>query len=524
MNDLKKRLTLGSLFDGIGGWCLAAQRAGIKPIWSSEIEKFPLAVTAHHFPEVVQLGDITKLDGATLPPVDIICAGPPCQDLSVAGKQKGLAGERSGLFINAINIVRRMRLSTGGGYPRFFVWENVPGAFSSNHGLDFKAVLEEIGQATIPMPERGKWADAGLVQCDNCEIAWRVLDAQYFGVPQRRRRIFLVADFAKAGRCAGEILFERESVPGDSAQGGAERERIAGTAKGSTGTASRVKVLNKGDCQSKKVLKEPCMRTTTKLGVCVANILYDHHPQDCRVTECKDIAPTVSAKYGTGGNNTPKVMAAGFKAGQSKAGSLGYEEEKAATLSANMSGLEPTVVTYAIAGNVIGRKVANGGNGKGFKEEVSYTLNTMDRHAVCCIGNGQTNKPVSDKAGALNCMHDQQIVFYREDMDTLIAQAVEVRNSKEDIVNGALQSKASNNLNSNNVVRQSNTTRRLTPFECERLQGLPDGYTQIDDKTCSDSARYKALGNGMAQPVADWIIKRIVEAVNEEQEAVCAEP
>ena len=125
-------LTLGSLFDGIGGWLLAAVHNGVKPIWSSEIEKFPMAVTKHHFPDVIQFGDITKLDGATLPPVDIICAGSPCQDLSVAGKREGLKGERSGLFINAINIVRRMRMSTGGRQPRFFVWENVPGAFSSN--------------------------------------------------------------------------------------------------------------------------------------------------------------------------------------------------------------------------------------------------------------------------------------------------------------------------------------------------------------------------------------------------------
>ena len=119
-------LTLGSLFDGIGGWCLAAVRAGIRPIWSSEIEKFPLEVTARHFPDVVQLGDVTKIDGAKIEPADIICAGSPCQDLSVAGKRAGLAGERSGLFVRAVDIVRQMRVRTNGKYPRFFVWENVP--------------------------------------------------------------------------------------------------------------------------------------------------------------------------------------------------------------------------------------------------------------------------------------------------------------------------------------------------------------------------------------------------------------
>lgn len=229
-------LTLGSLFDGIGGWLLAAQHAGIKPVWSSEIEKFPTAVTKHHFPDVIQLGDITLLDGSTLPSVDIICAGSPCQDLSVAnGRREGLAGERSGLFRTAISIVRRMRMSTGGAHPRFFVWENVPGAFSSNKGLDFRAVLEEIGQTEIPMPDNNKWADAGLVECDNCEIAWRVLDAQYWGVPQRRRRIFLVADFGTGRRCAKDVLFIESGMPGDSEEGSETRERVAGGVEESAG-------------------------------------------------------------------------------------------------------------------------------------------------------------------------------------------------------------------------------------------------------------------------------------------------
>lgn len=151
-------MTLGSLFDGIGGWLLAARHAGVTPVWSSEIEPFPCSVTARHFPDVKQLGDITKIDPDTLTPVDIICAGSPCQDLSIAGKRKGLDGERSGLFRTAVDIVRRMRLRTGGRHPRFFVWENVPGAFSSNRGMDFQAVLEEIGESKIPMPQ-------GMPQC-----------------------------------------------------------------------------------------------------------------------------------------------------------------------------------------------------------------------------------------------------------------------------------------------------------------------------------------------------------------------
>ena len=204
-----RMLTLGSLFDGIGGWLISAKHAGVKPLWASEIDDFPAAVTAHHFPEVKQLGDITKINGAEIEPVDIICAGSPCTNLSVAGKREGLKGEQSGLFFRAIDVVRQMRISTGGRYPRYFVWENVPGAFSSNGGMDFRAVLEEVSQTEIPIPANNKWAESGMVEWNGGSIAWRCLDAQYWGVPQRRKRIFLVADFASGS--AGEILFERES-------------------------------------------------------------------------------------------------------------------------------------------------------------------------------------------------------------------------------------------------------------------------------------------------------------------------
>ena len=231
-------LTLGSLFVGIGGWLLASKHAGVKPVWSSEIEKFPLAVTKHHFPEVKQLGDITQIKAEELEPVDIICAGSPCQDLSLAGKREGLKGERSGLFRIAVDIVHRLRRITGGRQPRFFVWENVPGAFSSNRGLDFRAVLEEIGQTDIPMPENNRWANAGLVQCPQCEIAWRVLDAQFWGVPQRRKRIFLVADFAESGRRAAKILFIDKGVSGDIEPGGKTGKETAGTIEKSVGNTS----------------------------------------------------------------------------------------------------------------------------------------------------------------------------------------------------------------------------------------------------------------------------------------------
>ena len=219
------KITLGSLFDGIGGFPLCAEWNGIVPLWASEIEKVPVEITKKHFHDMKHLGDITKIDGAKIEPVDVITFGSPCQDLSLAGKRKGLAGERSGLFTKAINIIRRMQYSTGGQYPRYAVWENVPGAFSSNKGLDFRTVLEEITKTEIPMPSGGKWAEAGMVECPNCQVAWRTMDAQFWGVPQRRKRIYLVADFR--GKCAAEILFECKSLPRDTAESQDKRESPA---------------------------------------------------------------------------------------------------------------------------------------------------------------------------------------------------------------------------------------------------------------------------------------------------------
>jgi DNA (cytosine-5)-methyltransferase 1 len=215
-------ITMGSLFDGIGGFPLAAIHNGVVPLWASEIELFPIEVTKIRIPEMLHVGDITKLSGDKLPLVDIICGGSPCQDLSVAGQRAGLAGERSGLFMEQIRITKEMREKDGKRgktndlvRPRFFVWENVPGAFSSADGEDFKAVLEEttrIADSTvsIPRPPGGVWKSAGCILGNQFSIAWRVLDAQYWGVAQRRKRIFLVADFG--GNTAPKILFEQDSL------------------------------------------------------------------------------------------------------------------------------------------------------------------------------------------------------------------------------------------------------------------------------------------------------------------------
>jgi DNA (cytosine-5)-methyltransferase 1 len=232
----QNQITLGSLFDGIGGFPYAGSFFGIKPLWASEILPQAISVTKRHLPEMEHVGDITALDGAKLPPVDIITFGSPCQDLSVAGRRAGLSGERSGLFAEAIRIIDEMRKATNGKYPRYAIWENVPGALSSSSCLDFKAVLEAFTKTEIPMPLSGRWANAGMVRRGGADLAWCVYNAQYFGVPQRRRRIFLVCDFG--GGCAGEILFIPKSLPGYFAARRAQGQIAAADAERCAGSAS----------------------------------------------------------------------------------------------------------------------------------------------------------------------------------------------------------------------------------------------------------------------------------------------
>lgn len=259
-------MRMGSLFDGIGGFPLAALHNGITPAWASEIEAFPMEVTKARFPQMLHVGDITKLDGAALPPVEVICGGSPCQDLSVAGKRQGLAGERSGLFMEQVRIVKEMREADGRRgipddlvRPRYLVWENVPGAFSSAGGEDFRAVIEEIvrikdSSCHVPRPDAGRWGPAGAaILGDKFSLAWRVLDAQFWGVAQRRRRIFLVADFG--GLTAPEILFKQDSLPGDTAAGSGEGQGASGAVKGGADGAG-ASCLTPWDVQSRRIFGE----------------------------------------------------------------------------------------------------------------------------------------------------------------------------------------------------------------------------------------------------------------------------
>ena len=339
----QNKLTLGSLFDGSGGFPFGGLISGIAPLWASEIEPFPIRVTTKRLPFMKHYGDVSAIDGAKLPPVDIITFGSPCQDMSIAGKREGLDGNRSGLFYEAVRIVKEMRCATDGKYPRYIVWENVPGAFSSNKGEDFKAVLDEIcrvkdSEADTPRPK--KWPNAGCIMADDYSVAWRVFDAQYWGVPQRRKRIYLVADFA--GGCAGKILFESEGLSGYTPQGfrswqgttdpssegsgeagtvclndqGGDRmdvsEDVTGTLRAQDHGHPPVVMGAAGFCtehsaKSRSIGYEEETSPTLRAGTVPAAV-YENHSQDKRYTGPIDVAPTVMSTYGTGGNNQPFVV------------------------------------------------------------------------------------------------------------------------------------------------------------------------------------------------------------------------
>ena len=368
---MNQNLTLGSLFDGSGGFPLGGLISGITPVWASEIEPFPIRVTTRRLPFMKHYGDISQMDGGKIEPVDSITVGSPCTDMSVAGRRAGLEGQQSVLFYQAIRIIKEMRWATNGKYPRYIVWENVPGAFSSNGGEDFKAVLEAVigvaePETQVPMPEKNRWPYADCYMGDGWSVAYRVLDAQFWGVPQRRKRIYLVADFA--GGRAFDILFKSEGLYGYSAESFRTWQRTAGSAADRTGATgfdgyngdltgdvsstlgvncgmstgrngivlndqggNRMDVTDEvtatlraeahhppvvmdaaGFCtehssKSRSIGYEEETSPTLRAGVVPATV-YENHSQDTRYTGPVDTAPTVSATYGMGGNNQPFVV------------------------------------------------------------------------------------------------------------------------------------------------------------------------------------------------------------------------
>ena len=768
---------LGSLFDGSGGFLLAGALCDIMPTWASEVEPYPIAVTTSRFPCVKHLGSVTDIKGGEIEPVDIITFGSPCQDLSVAGKRAGLKHQdngdeettRSGLFMEAVRIIKEMREATNGMYPRFALWENVPGAFSSNKGEDFRLVCEELikiaePNAVMPSVPQSGWPYADSYIGDGWSLAYRVFDAQYWGVPQRRRRIHLIADFR--GECAREILFEREGVRGYFAQSRAQGQGVASDAEGGFTTDDRegtgsddggrglasVGLLRQlGGVEAHEELSptlmaaagmsgnnKPCVAYTLKIrsgcegggkGALIqtdksatlatnndqylfqptaysfdslaSNSMKSKNPHSgCREVDvaktldttdpnpCKnqggiavvqptfimdsiggqserawegDTAPCLKASH----YKSPPVItqAAGFKAGQGSSGDIGYQDEKATTLLASASGLEPTVCVkavsydargngdgetvntltgdhnnritdyssvvvepvvydganvtspinasnpqpgdpchtlstdsrnllvapmlvsgkdvtgclmasgydklgaqemfsgdytviegkpvYCLQGNGIDRADTAGCNGKGWKEDESYTLNTVDRPAVAYatdIGFFNSQEDISPTLLA-RMYKDPHLVTYWDGgqvTSTLTAS------------NAGGNQRMPDKENFNCVIEQKlhYIVRRLTPTECARLQGFADRWGHPDHKTDltdeeyefwlkvrnthaeingravkeytkaqmlkwynglhTDSAEYKMWGNGIALPPALYCMQGIVDALTKE--------
>lgn len=607
-------MKLMSLFDGSGGFPLAASLCGIEPVYAAEVEPYPIAVTKNRFPKMKHLGDVSKVKGGEIEPVDIITFGSPCQDMSIAGKRAGLKhadmGDdettRSGLFLEAIRIIKEMREATNGVYPRYAIWENVPGAFSSNRGEDFRTVLEEFirvkeKDAVMPAVPQAGWAYADCISGDGWSIAYRVFDAQYWGVPQRRRRIYLVADFR--GECAQEILFKRESLRGYFEAGRTPWQGIAADAQNCVGTAIG------GDCiptvlapvavychQGNGIDRAGKCLTTYSFDSLSSNSMKSKNPHSgCRAVE---IAKTLDTGYpdpskNQGGIAIVEKIILDDQGGQQISV---YTDGKSPTLRAEAHGNAPYVINkktlvydtrgngagetvptitgdhnnritdytalcceavvydganitsplnktnpqagdpchtistdsrnyivHCLQGNGIDRADTAGCNGKGVCEDKCYTLNTIDRHAVC-FPQQAYNK------------------FIQEDIEATLKAS------------GGTYGGGSENL----VAEQSFSSiryivRRLTPTECARLQGFPDWwgeipkkdnltddeyvfwlnvrntYAKINNKTTkeyskeqmlswynklhSDSSEYKMWGNGIALPNALYVMQGIAEVV-----------
>lgn len=635
----QNKLTLGSLFDGSGGFPLGGLISGITPVWASEIEPFPIRVTTKRLPFMKHYGDVSKMNGADIEPVDIITFGSPCQDMSIAGRREGLDGSRSSLFYEAIRIVKEMRCKTNGRYPRYIIWENVPGAFSSNKGADFQSVLEEVCSVKgyeIHTPRPEKWPVAGEIVADDFSLAWRVFDAQYWGVPQRRKRIYLIADLA--GGSAGKILFESEGVSGYTPQGFRSWQGAARASEKGSGAAGCVCLNDQGgnrmdvtdgvtctlraeahhppcvmesagfctehSAHSRSIGYEEETSPTLRAGTVPAAV-YENHSQDTRYTGPLETAPTVNATYGMGGNNqpfvveTPKTLKIRSGCEGGGKGAL-IQENKSATLGCNNdqtvfvpkvygicskqshamqsdnphSGFYEAVTSrcldrgggnpscnqggmavVAVQGSMIGRSDKNGPQGSGVNEDVSFTLDATDRHAVAygidraTYNMGRNAKfgitveteieptMVSKGPGAVGqpIYHSSKSSFHTNFTDDDVTETLVATDFKDP----PTVSKEPDYI-----------VRRLTPTECARLQGFPDWWCSnlgTDEPTeeeiefwtevfethrsvmgssskpksrnqiikwlkapHSDSAEYKMWGNGVALPNVCFVLSGIV--------------
>ena len=405
----KEQLTLGSLFDGIGGFPYAASFYGIRPLWASEIIPECISVTQKHFPEMEHVGDITKLYGGTLPPVDIITFGSPCQDLSVAsGKRLGLAGERSGLFLEAVRIIREMQEATNGEYPKFALWENVPGALSSSSRRDFKAVLEAFTEAEVPMPGSGRWANAGMVRGRGADLAWCVYDAQYFGTAQRRRRIFLIADFR--GQRSGEILFVPKSLSGYFAAGGTPRQGPAAYAQSGAGTAGAGDVIPaismRIRCGCEGGGKGPLLQIEKSGTLATGNDQYLFAPKDAveilndqggdfLCVEKGGVSPTLRSQ--THGNLPITAYAI-------QGSMIGGEDSPHAVTASGCMAQFPPDAMVGINGNLAGTLLASYYKGTGMRCG-------QERDVVLCASSGQSHAEIlRELSPTLNCASEQPYI------------------------------------------------------------------------------------------------------------------
>jgi len=554
-------LTLGSLFDGSGGFPLGGLLCGITPVWASEIEPFPIRVTTKRFPFMKHYGDISQMDGGKIEPVDIITFGSPCTDMSIAGRRAGLDGKQSVLFYQAIRIIQEMRDATHGKYPRYIVWENVPGAFSSNHGEDFKAVLEAIigvkePGAQVPMPEKNLWPYADLYMGEQWSVAYRTLDAQHWGVPQRRRRIFLVADFAGWG--AGQVLFESEGLSGYSAEGFRAWQRAARDPAAGSGAAGICLNDQGGNCMdvssevaatlraehhghppcvldaagfctehsadSRGIGFEPERAPTLRAGVVPAAIALESHSIDSRIKIADDgTIQTLTSRMGTGGMNVPLVLKIRSGCEGGGKGPL-IQEDRSATLSCNNDQTLFEPVPFGIC------------------SDQSKAMLSDNPHAG--IYKAQTSRTLDTGGGNPGCNQGGIAVVAREKSYAMTMNSyVQVEEEKTPAL-------LSRDYKDPTAVNSGYTVRRLTPTECARLQGFPDWWCSgldtpeptgediafwtevwethrricnpsVKPKTKrqiikwlrnphSDAAEYKMWGNGVALPCVWFVLSGIV--------------
>lgn len=513
-------LRLGSLFSGSGGFELAGSLCGIEPVWASEVEPYAIAVTKSRFPNMKHLGSVTDVHGGDIEPVDIITFGSPCQDLSVAGKRAGLKHEangddettRSGLFMEAVRIIKEMRKATNGEYPTFAVWENVPGAFSSNKGEDFRTVLEELIKiveptAVMPAVPKNGWPYADSYCGDGWSLAYRVFDAQYWGVPQRRRRIYLVLDLR--GQRAGKVSFEREGV-----RGYFETFKTAG--QGTAGDAADR--IGADDCEGE------------------GNCLTPWDVQSRRIFSVDGPWPALYGGEGGGHGYACVPYTLKIRSGCDGGGKGALiQEDKSATLATNND-----QYLFQPANMVL--------DDQGGQQITDYT-SVVCEPAVAF----QTYQKVS---GPLMANSHPGSYTGQDAFSDMLVAGVDCRNGTEyPEMNGTLQAKSNGGFsyNCNQVVRVKYIVRRLTPMECARLQGFPDDWGHPDhkedftdeeyrfwlnvrnthaaingkpqkdytkdqmltwyNKLHTDSSEYKMWGNGISLPTALYVMQGIAAAL-----------